>query len=101
MKLNLTLASLVLTPVTRPVHTTSFDDDGLETAVTIWLASKGSATSTYGDIADWDIKYVTSMKELFVRTAFDGDVGKWDVSSVTTMDSAFMGAFKFNADLGD
>jgi surface protein len=97
MKLKLALASLVLTPV----HTTSFDDDGLETAVTIWLANESSATSTYGAIADWDIKYVTSLKELFVKTAFNGDVGKWDVSQVTTMRSMFFGATAFNGDLGD
>jgi surface protein len=59
-------------------------------------------TTTYGDIADWDVSCVTDMDFIFRETtAFDGDLGDWDVSKVTYMAMMFDGATAFNGDLSD
>ena len=42
-----------------------------------------------GDISNWDVSKVTSMKEMFEYSMFNGDISNWDVSNVTNMDSMF------------
>jgi len=45
-----------------------------------------TATKFNGDVSNWDVSSVTTMKEMFYgATEFNGDVSNWDVSSVTYM----------------
>jgi len=44
------------------------------------------ATKFNGDVSNWDVASVTSMKDMFyLAINFNGDISKWDVSSVTNM----------------
>jgi surface protein len=73
--------------------------DALYAARDAWL---GGDTTTYGDIATWDVACVADMGGLFYDSgAFNGDLSDWDVSKVTNMHAMFIYATAFNADLGD
>ena len=52
-----------------------------------------------GDISEWNVSSVTSMRSLFERTSFNGDISGWDVSSVTSMDGMFDKAVSFDVDI--
>ena len=32
-----------------------------------------------GDISNWDVSNVTTMKEMFLHSMFNGDLSKWNV----------------------
>ena len=69
---------------------TAITDANIQTAVNDWVSDPSAATTTYGNISDWDVSQVTDMSELFRdKTDFNGDISNWDVSSVTTMYSMF------------
>ena len=52
------------------------------------------------DISHWDTSSVSSMSEMFRRTAsFNGNIGSWDTSSVISMDSMFSEVTAFNANI--
>jgi surface protein len=54
----------------------------------------------YGLIADWDVRRVTDMSNLFVsRANFNEDLSRWNVSNVKDMGGMFSGARSFNGDL--
>lgn len=42
-----------------------------------------------GDISDWDVSSVKDMSFMFAESLFDGDLSKWDVSSVENMGHMF------------
>jgi hypothetical protein len=67
-------------------------DANVQGAVTSWVTNSATATTTYGPIADWDVRSVSNMLELFAKKpTFNADISKWNVASVSTM------AFMFNA----
>jgi len=69
----------------------------LDEAADAWVDGD---TTTYGDIADWDVSCVTSMNYMFSdAAAFNADLGDWDVSKVTSMFNMFQYASAFNGDL--
>ena len=69
----------------------------LDEAADAWVDGD---TTTYGDIADWDVSCVTSMDYMFKRTdAFNGDLSDWDLGSVWTMQMMFHEATAFNGPL--
>ena len=75
-------------------------DANIHAAVDEWVADPVTATTTYGDIADWDVSQVTNMNGLFKdETTFNEDISAWDVSNVTTMNNTFNNADAFNRDL--
>ena len=72
----------------------------LQTAVDAWVANSTTATTTYGDINDWNVSSITDMSNLFqAKTTFNSDISNWDVSAVTDMRSMFEGATAFNQDI--
>ena len=74
----------------------------LKTAVDEWIEDSDSASSTYGDISDWDVSNVTNMDTMFNSAeSFNGDILDWNVSSVTSMYSMFYQASSFNQDISD
>jgi surface protein len=46
-------------------------------------------TSFNGDISEWNVSNVTSMRFMFNDTSFNGDISGWNVSSVTEMRATF------------
>ena len=80
---------------------TAITDANIQTAVNDWVSDPSAATTTYGNISDWDVNQVTDMSELFYnKTTFNDDISSWDVSSVTTMGYMFTDASSFNQDIG-
>ena len=56
--------------------------------------------SAWGAIADWDVKAVTVMTEVFKDIPyFDGDLKNWNVAAVTSFKSTFQNARRFDRDL--
>ncbi len=55
-------------------------------AVTAWATDPTTATTTYGNIADWNTAAVTSMASLFAdKPTLNADISKWNVASVANM----------------
>ncbi len=55
-------------------------------AVTAWVTNPATATTTYGNIADWNTAAVTSTASLFAdKPALNADISKWNVASVANM----------------
>ncbi len=60
-------------------------------AVTAWVTDPTTATTTYGNVAGWNIAGVTSMASLFLsKPTFNADISKWNVASVVDMYQACM-----------
>ena len=51
-----------------------------------------------GDISQWDVSKVKSMRKMFYYSKFNQDIGNWDVSNVTDMYCMFTHS-KFNQPL--
>ncbi|WP_051605661.1 BspA family leucine-rich repeat surface protein [Polaribacter sp. Hel_I_88] len=88
------------------VHTlkaqTTITQANIQTAVNEWVADPTVATTTYGNISNWDVSAVTNMSYLFEdKTNFNDDISAWDVSNVTTMEWMFRNATSFNQDLNE
>ena len=84
------LVTLLAAPGTLAV--TAITNANVGTAVTAWLTSPTSATTTYGDVAGWNTAAVSNMIGLFypsstARPTFNGDISKWNTASVSTMES--------------
>ena len=80
---------------------TPITDANIQTAVDLWVSDPSAATTTYGNISDWDVSNVTDMSELFKnKTTFNDDISNWDVSSVNNMGDIFYGATAFNQPIG-
>ena len=80
---------------------TPITDANVKTAVDLWVSDSAAATTTYGNISDWDVSNVTDMSNLFKdKTNFNDDISNWDVSNVTSMNSMFAYAQSFNQDIG-
>jgi hypothetical protein len=68
---------------------TSITNSNIVTAVTSWIASPTTATTTFGPIASWDVSAVSDANELFYATAagrsatFNDNIASWNVASVT------------------
>ena len=63
--------------------------------------ARAQAEAIYGNISDWDVSWVTNMKELFSgKKSFNSDISRWDVSGVTNMEHMFYGAHAFNQPIG-
>ena len=72
-------------------------DADIGSAVELWLSDESAATSTHGDITEWDTSLVTSLSELFCglstctngyeasAQSFNEDISRWDTSRVTNM----------------
>ena len=76
---------------------TPITDANIQTAVDLWVSDSAAATTTYGNISDWDVSQVTDMSDLFYdKTNFNTDISGWDVSNVTNMYSMFFNASAFN-----
>lgn len=59
--------------------------------------ARAQAEAKYGNISNWDVSWVTNMKELFSgKESFNSDISRWDVSNVTNMKHMFYDAHAFN-----
>jgi len=85
---------------TCPNTLTPITDANIQTAVDLWISDVSAATTTYGNISDWDVSQVTDMSQLFKDTSFNDDISNWDVSNVTNMFGVFAYAYSFNQDIG-
>ena len=66
-------------------------------AVSEWLNDSDNTLTKYGNIEDWDVSNVSTMKNLFKDAAsFNENLSKWDVSNVTDMTDMFSGATAMN-----
>ncbi len=62
------------------------------------FSSYGDLENFNGDISQWDVSNVTTMRSMFYQSKFNGDISGWDVSNVTTMRTMFYQS-KFNGDI--
>jgi hypothetical protein len=79
---------LLAAPGTHAV--TAITDANIGPAVDAWLTSPTTATTRYGNIADWNTATVSNMANLFypsdtAQPTFKGDISKWNTVSVSTM----------------
>ncbi|MFB1041055.1 MAG: BspA family leucine-rich repeat surface protein, partial [Polaribacter sp.] len=81
---------------------TPITNANIQTAVDLWVSDPAAATTTYGNISDWDVSQVTDMSELFYHNPdFNYDIRNWDVSNVTDMRQMFYDASSFNQPIGN
>jgi hypothetical protein len=59
---------------------------------------KSSYNGNRGDISNWDVSNVTTMKQMFVESRFRGNISNWNVSNVTDMEDMFTNS-RFNGNL--
>ena len=77
-------------------------DTNIQTAVDLWVSDPSAATTTYGNISDWNVSQVTDMSNLFRnKRTFNDNIGDWDVSSVTNMYGMFAYARNFSQPLNN
>ena len=75
---------LLAAPGTHAV--TAITNANIGTAVTAWITSPTTATTTYGNIVGWNTAAVTSMANLlYPSSTFNSDISKWNTASVTNM----------------
>jgi surface protein len=87
-------------PIWGTCTLTAITDANIQTAVDLWVSDPSAATTTYGNISDWDVSQVTDMSYLFHnKTTFNDDISNWDVSKVTNINAMFWWASAFNQDL--
>ena len=69
---------------------TAITDANIQTAVDDWVSDPSAATTTYGNISDWDVNQVTDMGGLFNgKTTFNDDISSWCVTNIATEPSNF------------
>ena len=74
----------------------------MEEEFSIWGIFSDELETTFGNVEDWDVSFVTNMEWWFAAypdNYFVGDISKWDVSSVTNMSSMFSLNEYFNCEL--
>merc|ERR1711939_852250 len=82
------------------VVTEALTDETIHDAVKMWCkggSDREAMVARFGEIGDWNVSAVTSMKELFAfQKDFNEDISRWDTSNVTMMYGMFRGARSFN-----
>ena len=54
---------------------TAITDANIGQAVDLWISNPSTATTTYGNISDWDVSQVTDMSYLFrEQPTFNDDI---------------------------
>jgi surface protein len=59
-----------------------------------------NVTEFNSDISSWDTSRVTNMSYMFYNMKFNSPINHWNTTNVTNMMSMFLGAFRFNQDIG-
>ena len=87
---------------TKTRNYTFYDRFGLDIAVNAWTSNATNVNDIYGDINNWDVRYITDMSSLFLnKSSFNSDISNWDTSNVTNMSSMFEGAEEFDQDISN
>ena len=75
-------------------------DETIHDAVKMWCrggSDREAVVARFGEIGDWNLSAVTSMKKLFLNQRdFNEDISRWDTSNVWNMKATFAGASSFN-----
>ena len=101
MKKLLLLSALLIISIFGYTQT-AITNANIQTAVDLWDSDLSAATTTYGNISDWDVSQVTDMSQLFYHLPnFNDDISNWDVINVTNMNFMFYGASSFNQPIGN
>ena len=101
MKKLLLLSTLLIISIFGYTQT-AITNANIQTAVDLWDSDLSAATTTYGNISDWDVSQVTDMSQLFYHNPdFNYDIRNWDVSNVTDMRQMFYEASSFNQPIGN
>lgn len=78
------------------VTTAVFNDHSIRIAAELFTYDKWAAIKKYGNITDWDTRFVTDMSGLFAYSStFNEDISRWRLDSVTTTRNMFHRAFAF------
>ena len=89
----------------HPLLIHPFTNATLRRAVKDYLAGgarKQRIRDKYGEISNWDVSNVTSMRSMFAHArSFNQPLNKWNVSKVTDMNWMFQNANSFNQPLND
>ena len=89
----------------HPLLIPPFTNDTLRRAVHDYLAGaarKEDIKKKYGEISNWDVSKVTSMRSMFAHArSFNQPLNKWNVSKVTSMNAMFYRAPSFNQPLNN
>ena len=59
-----------------------------------------NVTEFNSDISSWDTSRVTNMSYMFYNMKFNSPINHWNTTNVTNMMSMFLGAFRFDQDIG-
>ena len=101
MKKLLSLSALLIISIFGYTQT-AITNANIQTAVDLWDSDLSAATTTYGNISDWDVSQVTDMSQLFYhKPNFNDDISNWDVINVTNMNLMFYEASSFNQPIGN
>ena len=89
----------------HPLLTPKLTNTTIIRAVRDYLAGgarKQRIREKYGEISNWDVSKVTSMRSMFAHArSFNQPLNNWDVSKVTNMGDMFAGASSFNQPLNN
>ena len=87
----------------HPLLTPKLTNATIKRAVSDYLnggARKQRVVTKYGDISNWDVSKVTSMRWMFEGAeSFNQSLNNWNVSKVTNMEAMFAYARSFNQPL--
>ena len=101
MKKLLLLSALLIISIFGYTQT-AITNANIQTAVDLWISDPSAASTTYGNISDWDVSQVTDMSQLFYHEPnFNDDISNWNVINVTNMNFMFYGASAFNQPVGN
>ncbi|CAB9505906.1 (Lipo)protein [Seminavis robusta] len=96
---------LVVVPVTanNPNGETpwALHNNNIQSRVQQYMKDPDATAQEHGAIRDWDLRNVTSLRNLFsFNERFNEDISRWNVSAVTDFSSMFWDASRFDRNLG-
>lgn len=79
----------------------SLRNNNLQSHIQKWVHDPDATAREFGHIKHWDLRNVTSLRNLFAfNEDFNEDISRWNVSAVTDFSSLFWEASSFEQNLG-